>query len=68
MTLGQKDRPVKSYDQGSTNCSILPFWMGANGEQGEHEKGGKYQPDDLKHSICDSKHSICQPDDSKHSI
>ena len=49
--------------------------MGENGEQGEHEKGGKYQPDDLKHSICDlkqsfadSKRSICQPDDSKHSI
>ena len=32
--------------------------MGENGEQGEHEKGGKYQPDDLKH-FCDSKHPIC---------
>ena len=38
--------------QGSTNCSILPSRMGENGEQGEHEKGGKYQPDDLKHSAC----------------
>ena len=42
--------------------------MGANGEQGEHEKGGKYQPDDLKHSICDPKHSFWQPKDSKHFI
>ena len=37
------------------------------GEHGEHGKDGKYQSDDLKHSICDSKHSFCQPSDSKHS-
>ena len=44
------------------------------GEHGEHGKDGKHQPDDLKqsiyyskHPICDSKHSICQQDDSKHS-
>ena len=45
------------------------------GEHGGHGKDSKLQPDDLKHSICDlkqsfadSKRSICQPDNSKHSI
>ena len=58
-------------NQGSTNCAILPFRMGQNG------KDGKHQSDDLKHfiyvskskhSFCDSKRPICQPNDSKHSI
>ena len=46
---------------------------GEHGEYGKHGKDGKHQPDDLKqsiyyskHPICDSKHSICQQDDSKH--
>ena len=41
----------------------------------EHGEDGKLQPDDFKHSIyntnhslCDSKHYICQPDGSKRSI
>ena len=40
---------------------------GEHGEQrecGEHEKDGKHQSDGLKHSICDSKHSFWQSDDS----
>ena len=41
---------------------------GKRGEHGEHGKDGKHQPDDLEHSIYDSKHSIRQPNDSKHSI
>ena len=48
--------------QGPTNCSIL------QSREGEHGKDGKHQPQDLKHSIYDSKHSFCHPDDSKHSI
>ena len=32
--------------------------MGEHGEQGKHRKKGKHQPDDLKHSTYDSKHSI----------
>ena len=32
--------------------------MGKHGEQGKHRKKGKHQPDDLKHSTYDSKHSI----------
>ena len=43
-------------------------------EHGEQGKDGKHQPDDLKnlihvskHSISESKHSYCQPNDSKHS-
>ena len=39
------------------------------------KKDEKHQPDDLrpsindsKHFVCDSKHSNCQPDDSHHSI
>ena len=28
------------------------------GEHGEHGEHGKHQPDDLKHSTYDSKHSI----------
>ena len=31
--------------------------LGERGERGEHELDGKYQPDDLKHFIHDSKHS-----------
>ena len=42
--------------------------LGEHGEHGEHGKDGKHQPQDLKHSIYDSKHSFCHPDDSKHSI
>ena len=49
--------------------------LGEPGEHRGHEKDGKYQPDELKHSIydskhsfCDSKRSICQPYDSKQSI
>ena len=44
---------------------------------GEHEEHGghrEHQPDDLKnlihvskHTISESKHSYCQPNDSKHS-
>ena len=55
--------------QGSTNCSILPSRMGEHGEhreRREHGKDGQHQSDDLKHSICDSKYSFWQPDDSKH--
>ena len=47
---------------------------GGHREHGEHGKDGKHQPDDLKqlipdskHSISESKHSYCQPNDSKHS-
>ena len=47
---------------------------GGHREHGEHGKVGKHQPDDLKqlipdskHSIFESKHSYCQPKDSKHS-
>ena len=47
---------------------------GGHREHGEHGKDGKHQPDDLKqlipdskHSIFESKHSYCQPKDSKHS-
>ena len=37
------------------------------GNHEEHGKDGKHQPDDSNHSfIHDSKHSFCQPDDSKH--
>ena len=49
--------------------------LGEHREHGEHRKDGKCQPDDLKHSNYDSKHSICasvhsfcQPDNSKHYI
>ena len=35
---------------------------GGHREHGEHDENGKQQ-DDLKHYICDSTHSICQPDD-----
>ena len=42
--------------------------LGDHGEYGEHGKDGKHQPDDLEHSIYDSKHFIRQPHDSKHSI
>ena len=44
------------------------------GAHGEHGKDGKHQPEELKRSVLirntirDSKHSICQPDDSKHSF
>ena len=60
--------PFLSLVQGSTNCSILPSWMGEHGEHVEHGKDEKHQPDNLKHYICDSKHPICPPDDSNHSI
>ena len=40
---------------------------GGHREHGEHGKDGKHQPDDMKHSISESKHSYCQPNDSKHS-
>ena len=40
---------------------------GGHREHGEHGKDGKHQPDDLKQLIPDSKHSYCQPNDSKHS-
>ena len=45
--------------QRSTNCSILPSWMG---EHGEHGTGtdGKHLPDELRHSNYDSKHSFWQ--------
>ena len=42
--------------------------LGEHGDHGEHGKDGKHQLDDLKHPIYDSKHSICKPDDSEHSI
>ena len=53
--------------------SCHPEWgnmekLGEHGEvreRGEHEKDGKHQPDDLKYSIYDSKNSIC---DSKYSF
>ena len=32
--------------------------LGEHGEQEKHRKKGKHQPDDLKHSTYDSKHSI----------
>ena len=41
---------------------------GKHGKRGEYGKDGKHQPDDLEHSIYDSKHFIRQPHDSKHSI
>ena len=40
--------------------------MGEHREHREHGKDGKHQPDE--HSFSDSKHSFCQPDDSKHSF
>ena len=60
--------PFLSLVQGSTNCSILPSRMEEHGEHGEHRehrKDGKHQPDDSKHSICDSNPSFWQSDDSK---
>ena len=38
--------------------AILDYqtWSLENNEIGEHGKDGKHQPDDLKHSISDSKH------------
>ena len=50
--------------------------LGGNGEHGEHGKDGKHQPDDLKHYIhesrhsiiCESKHCNCQLNDSKYSL
>ena len=44
---------------GSTNCGILSFRMGEHkecGDNGEHGKDGKYQPDDLKHSNYEDIH------------
>ena len=59
--------------QGSTNCSILSSRMGEHGESQEITwriwrtrrtwKYGKHQPHDLKQSIYDLEHIIC---DSKH--
>ena len=51
-----------NFEQGPTYCGLLPSWMGENGKDGKHET------DYLKHSIYDSRHSICQTDDSQHSI
>ena len=53
-------RKSPAVDQGSTNCSILPSQMGERtwsnlGEHGEHGREEKYQPNDIKHSIYDSK-------------
>ena len=49
--------------------------LGEHGEHRERREHGKDQPNDLKHSIYDSKHFISvskhsfrQPDDSKHFI
>ena len=61
---------VSIYTQIQTN-SKTGSKFGNHGERskhGEHVKDGKHQPDDLEHSIYDSKHFIRQPHDSKHSI
>ena len=59
------------------HCTFCKLWNPAIldwrtwrkfGEHGKHGKDGKHQPCELKHSIHDSKHSFCQPDDSKHSF
>ena len=63
------------FHQGSINCGFLQSRIEEHGEYEEQGKDAKHQPDDLRHSLCDSKqskydtkHSICQPDDSKPSI
>ena len=64
-------------DQGSKNCSILPSRMGEYGEHVEHREHGKYgkhQPDENTLSriqntlFVNQKRSICQREDSKHTI
>ena len=67
---------AKSLQNGNGNPAI-PDWRSRRklGDHGEHGKDWKHQPDELRHSIYvskeyirDSKHSICQPDDTKHSF
>ena len=48
---------------------LLPSQMGEHGQEGKHQFDNlKYSIYDSKHSIRGSKHSFCQPDDSKHSF
>ena len=64
-------------DQGSKNWAILPSRMGEFGEHVEHREHGKYgkhQPDENTLSriqntlFVNQKRSICQREDSKHTI
>ena len=68
-----------SHTQSSTNYGILLFWMGEH--EVSLEKGGKRRTEKMENTnqmtlntlwfktlYLSSKHSVCQPDDSKHSI
>ena len=54
---------IAEADEYSYSIRAQQIMESCNPKYKKHGKDKKHQPDDLKHFMCDSKHSFCQLDD-----